>query len=294
MTAAEEGVLLLCCRLGNPDSRPLTMAQFRELGLRVRASCMDGDPLSELSLRDLTALGYDNSQAQRILSLLDRQALLRTYLSNGERRGIFPITRVSGAYPRRIAKQQKLSCPPVLFAMGDPTLLEQPSVAVVGSRQLLPENEAFAREAGRKAAAEGLVLTSGNACGADRTAQNACLAAGGSCTVFVPDRLMDVLPHPRILYISEDGYDLPFSAARALHRNGLIHMQGDRTLAAQCTYGKGGTWDGCLENLKHGWSPLFIFDDGSRGANALIERGATGIRHWGRIQDLASSQASFF
>ena len=294
MTAAEEGVLLLCCKLGDEQAKPLTMARFRDLGLRVRAAMGGSDPLSELTSSDLQQLGFSKSDSAQIVDLLNRQALLSQYLAAGERRSIVPITRVSPAYPLRVSRHRQLSSPPALFAMGDLSLLTLPSVAVIGSRRLLPENEVFARAAGQRAAEEEFVLVSGNAIGADQTAQNACLEAGGSCIVFVADRLMDQRPHDRILYISEDGYDLPFSPARALHRNALIHMQGDRAIAAQCTYGKGGTWEGCLDNLRHNWSPLFIFDDGTAGAKALMERGATGVTQLASIAELTPSQVSLF
>lgn len=294
MTAAEEGVLLLCCRLGEQEEKPLTMAQFRELGLRVRASEPNGNRLDELTQRDLLRLGYDPQQAERILRLLNRQSQLVSYLKQAERHGIVPVTRVSAAYPGRIRQKQQLSCPPVLFARGDLSLLSLPCVSVIGSRQLRPENQAFAKQAGRLAAAEQLVLVSGNAPGADQTAQQACLDAGGSCIVFVADCLLDHPAQEHILYISEDGYKLPFSPARALHRNRLIHTQGDRTIAVQCTYGKGGTWEGCLDNLRHRWSKLFVFDDGSAGCQALIERGATGITDFTTITGLQQAQISLF
>lgn len=294
MTAAEEGVLLLCCRLGDPACRPLTMAKFRELGLRIRASEPSGSRLSELSRRDLTRLGYDEDEADRIVALLDREERLSDYLCQAEALGIVPITRVSPAYPRRISGKQQLSSPPVLFARGELSLLDGPSVAVVGSRQLRPENECFAQTAGLLAAREGLTLVSGNAPGADQTAQNSCLDEGGQCVVFVADRLINHEADPRILYISEADISLPFSPARALHRNPLIHMQGDKTLAAQCTYGKGGTWEGSLDNLKHGWSPLFVFDDGSDGSRALLERGASPVTALTSIEALTPSQLSLF
>lgn len=294
MTAAEEGVLLLCCRLGDPDARPLTMAQFRELGLRVRACGQLEDPLAQLRQKDLTVLGYSAEQAQRIIHLLDREPLLRRYLAQAERLGIVPLTRLSPAYPRQVRLKKQLSCPPVLFARGDLSLLERPCVAAVGSRQLMPENEVFARCVGHAAAQEQLVLVSGNAMGADQTAQTACLNHGGSCIVFLADRLTDHPLYPGILYISEDGFDLPFSPARALHRNALIHMQPDKTIAIQCTYGKGGTWEGCLDNLRHNWSSLFVFEDGSQGCQALMERGAVGIRRLTSIQGLAPLQTSLF
>ena len=294
MTAAEEGVLLLCSRLGDPDSKPLTMPQFRELGLRVRSAGLDGDPLRQLQEGDLLRLGYEKTFTRHILQLLDRNAALTAYLRRGEQIGIHPLTRLSSAYPHRFRNKQGASCPPVLFYRGNTALLEQPSLALVGSRALQPENEAFARYAGRFAAMQNLVLVSGGAVGADLTAQNACLDAGGSCVIFLPDQLDRHPAHDRILYLCADGYDLPFSTPRALGRNALIHMQADRTIAAQCTYGSGGTWQGCLENLKHSWSDLFVFADGSDGANALVERGASPLPSEFSEEDLKKSQLSLF
>ncbi len=294
MTAAEEGVLLLCCQLGDPDSRPLTTAQFRELGRRVRTSSMDGDPLAELSAAALRQLGYDDDQAGRILGLLRRTSRLRDYVARGQAQEIQPLTRLSPAYPDRLRQMGQEASAPVLFYRGDVSLLRRPAVAVVGSRQLLPENEAFARQAGRLAAREGLVLVSGGAQGADLTAQNACLEHGGSCVIFVADLLTAHPPQANTLYLSEGGYDCPFSPARALHRNGLIHMLGEKTLAAQCTFGSGGTWQGCLENLRRRWSELYVFADGSPAMAALEERGAVPVHRLESLRALVSGQISLF
>ena len=293
MTAAEEGVLLLCSRLGD-SVRPLTTPRFRELGQRVRASAREGDFLREVNRQDLLRLGYDEEQAARIVGLLNRTEQLLSYLSHGEQQKVFPLTRVSADYPEKIRSRMGDSCPPVLFYRGDLSLLRQPSVAVVGSRKLKPENEIFAKTAGRMAAKEGLVLVSGGAAGADMAAQNACLEAGGSCIVFVADLLTRHEPHERVLYLSEDGYDLPFSAPRALSRNHLIHTQGDKVLAAQCTHGSGGTWQGCLDNLKHGWTDVFVFDDGSEGAESLLEQGASPVQILTTIKDLQKPQITLF
>lgn len=294
MTTAEEGVLLLCCSLGDFHCKPLTMAQFRQLGLRARAIGRSGDVMSDLSHKELLRLGYVPEEAQRILRLLDRQEQLETYMRRAEQLGIKAVTRVSVTYPVRISQHRKLSSPPTLFAMGDLALLERPAVAVVGSRSLRSENKTFAAQTGRIAAKEKLVLISGGAHGADVTAQNACLAAGGSCIVVLPDRLADRKPERNVLYLSADGYDLSFSAQRALYRNTLIHILGEKTLAAQCTYGSGGTWQGCTENLKHSWSELYMFDDGSQGSQAIIERGATPVAELHSIVNLNPAQTAFF
>ena len=95
MTAAEEGVLLLCCQLGDPGCKPLTMARFRELGLRVRASNMSESPFSELTEKFLCQLNYSSQDAAHIVSLLCREKQLHNYLSQAEKNDIHTITRIS-------------------------------------------------------------------------------------------------------------------------------------------------------------------------------------------------------
>ena len=155
MTAAEEGILMLCCRLGDPATKPLSIAQFRDLGEKVRMIAPTGDPMADLRPSDLTRLGIPELDAVQILDLLDRQPRLWGYLSRGQKLGIEPVTLRSPAYPRRIAARHGVNCPPVLFALGDLSLLEKPAIALVGSRDLRPENREFAREVGRQAALQG-------------------------------------------------------------------------------------------------------------------------------------------
>lgn len=133
----------------------------------------------------------------------------------------------------------------------------------------------FAAQAGRLAAKEGFTLCSGDAMGADRTAQEACLRGGGSVLIFPATELVYCPIRKNTLYVAEGGFELGFSAQRALGRNRFIHAMGEKTLVAQTSFGKGGTWNGSLDNLQHEYSPLFVFDDGSEGARALCARGAT-------------------
>ena len=57
MTAAERGLLLLCCPLGEADAQVLTMAQFRTLSVRAHAqTSRPADPLRELTARDVQAV----------------------------------------------------------------------------------------------------------------------------------------------------------------------------------------------------------------------------------------------
>lgn len=276
MNAREQGFLLLTSHLGDPERKVLTQAQLRSLFLRVQAADMPKQN-RELTCEDVMGLGYDREMAARILELLLQQEQLDWYLKQAAKAGCIPVSRISEQYPFILRKKLGVDCPGCLWMKGDPALLQKPAISLVGSRALRAENAAFAREVGRQAARQGYILVSGNAKGADQTAQNACLEAGGQVISIIADSLSDYTADDRILYISEDGFDLPFSGLRALSRNRLIHAMGQITLVAQCNFEKGGTWDGTKNNLKKGYSPVFCFRDGSRGMEVLIDRGATPV-----------------
>lgn len=295
MRPQEAGFLLLTSKLGNPDRRCLSTAQLRMLAQRMQAaerSKTDRD----LTFTDLMALGYGEEMARRIVALLEEEKLLKYYLHQGEKRGCVPLSRVSQRYPKDLRLRLGLDATGCLWAKGDVSILEMPKVALVGSRDLLPENRRFAEEVGRQAAYQGYALVSGNARGADRAAQEACLAAGGRVISVVADEL-DKQPHrERLLYLSEDGFAEEFSAARALSRNRVIHALGCKTFVAQCSYQKGGTWDGTVKNLRFGWSPVFCFRDGSAATELLAQMGAelVEIEDLSRLESLQKGEMSLF
>ena len=277
MTAAERGLLLFCAELGD-GLKPLTPAQFRTLKRRVLAEPQaPGDPDRPLAERDLLALGLEPDFARQVWALSRREGALEAYLSAGAALGIRPLTRLSPDYPARLRRLGE-QAPAVLFYRGDAALLNRPAVALVGSRDLEPAGAAFARRVGELAAKEGLVLVSGNARGADQTAQEACLAAGGAVAAVLPESLADHDPKvARITYLCLWGWHLPMTPYRALERNRIIHCLGEKTLVAQSRV-TGGTWEGSRENLRRGWSPLFVHADGGPGCAALRDLGAVPVR----------------
>lgn len=286
MNPRQKGFLLLTSQLGDPNRHPLTTAQVRTLAQRVSAAPRIPEDRN-LESRDLTAMGYSLEMAERIVGLLDDMVLLEHYLKRGARQDCRVLSRVSEEYPQTIHNRLGLDAPGCLWIRGDEQLLQRPAVSLVGSRDLKPENMEFAREVGRQAALQGYVLVSGNARGADRTAQESCLAAGGDVIAVVADELDRYAPKAHMLYVSEDGFDLPFSSQRALSRNRLIHCMGIRTFVAQSGYQRGGTWDGTVKNLRFGWSQVFCFEDGSAAAGLLRDMGAEGVN----LEDLHNFNA---
>lgn len=288
MRPAEQGFLLLSSHLGDPQRKVLTTTQLRTLSNRAQLISRED---RDMTIQDLIAVGYDHAMAQRILQLLSSTAQLQWYLSQGKRKDCVPLPRIGAAYPAAVRNRMGLDAPGCLWAKGDLDLLTRPAVALVGSRNLHPENAAFAMEAGRQAALQGYVLVSGNAKGADRLAQQACLDAGGSVISVVADELSTKPLNEHLLWLAEDGFDLPFSAQRALSRNRVIHALGAVTLVAQCSYETGGTWDGTAKNLRKGYSPVCCFCDGSAAMQALSCMGAAQIQIE-QLQDLFSLEQS--
>lgn len=293
MRPSEEGLLLLCCKLGQPV-RPLSPSEYKQLEAYVRAMNLtrSKDDFQEVTPKYLASLGYSEEMSQRIHSLLDRPEVLKSYLA--AQPDISIITRISDRFPHRLRRLGS-DCPPALFCKGDTALLDSRCISLVGSRMLFPRGSAFARRIGTMAANEGFTLVSGGASGADSAAQEACLAAGGDVICFVPDRLESYSSRPHVLYCCAEGYDLPFSNTRALRRNFFIHAMGEKTFVAQCPRTAGGTWQGSRENLKHGWSELYVLNDGSEGADALARLGASFVEDdLPPLADLLSYQLSIF
>ena len=268
MRQTERGLLLLCCPLGDAMAGALSLAQARELSRRARAAGIgEEDPLRDVTVKDVRRLGYSEYEAGHIVLLLGRERQLDGYLLAAEKAGVTVITRLDTRFPRRLRDQLGARCPAALFCRGD--------------------------LAGRLAAREGFTLCSGDAMGADRTAQEACLSNGGSVLIFPATELVYCPIRKNTLYAAEGGFELGFSAQRALGRNRFIHAMGEKTLVAQTGFGKGGTWSGSLDNLQHEYSPLFVFDDGSEGARALCARGATPVQALTSLQALTPAQLSF-
>ena len=156
MTAAERCMLLLCSTLGDESARPLSVARFRDLGRMARAFGSGGaDPLRELGEQDLVRLGCRGEEASRVLALLSRERQLDAFLLRAERAGVHPLTRLDPAYPVRLRGVLGEACPPILFWKGNPALLQQTCISVVGSRELRPDNRTFAETAGRLIAESG-------------------------------------------------------------------------------------------------------------------------------------------
>jgi predicted Rossmann fold nucleotide-binding protein DprA/Smf involved in DNA uptake len=101
----------------------------------------------------------------------------------------------------------------------------------------------------------------------------------------VADSLFRQPAKERVLYISEDSFDAPFTSLRAHSRNRVIHALGLAVFVAQSSEEKGGTWHGTMYNLRNCISPVAVFCDGSEVADRLIRHGAIPVS-LGQLEDI--------
>ena len=75
MNGRERGFLLLTSHLGNPNRKPLSAPQLRNLADRMSQFSVSLED-RDLSSRDLVKLGYGWDMAERIVALLEEEDLL--------------------------------------------------------------------------------------------------------------------------------------------------------------------------------------------------------------------------
>src|SRR5690606_35308463 len=109
-----------------------------------------------------------------------------------ERPGRHLLTWGDPGYPQQL--QDIPAAPPLLFALGDPALLQRPQLAIVGSRNPTAGGVQIAEQFAEHLAAAGLAITSGLAEGIDAAAHRGALAGGGATIAATATGLDRVYP----------------------------------------------------------------------------------------------------
>ncbi len=194
------------------------------------------------------------------------------------------LTRADPAYPKQLTE---IADPPILmFVQGDPEVLSDPQVAIVGSRSPTPEGLEITAILARELARSGLTITSGLALGVDGAAHEGALEAGRTVAVLGtgPDRIYparhQVLAH-RIADIGALVTEYPPGTdPRPGHfprRNRLISGLSLGTLVTEAAQQSGSliTARLALEQGREVFAvPGSIRNPRARGCHALIRQGA--------------------
>ncbi len=186
--------------------------------------------------------------------------------------------------------------PPVLFALGNRTLLSRPAAAVVGSRDHSGYGASVCRQVAGEAARTGVVIVSGMARGLDAVAHAAALDAGGTTIGVLGNGHGVIYPAAnRKLYerVSAEGLLLSeFAPGERPHagsfprRNRLISGLSRVTVVIEAAVGSGAliTAGTALDQGREVMAvPGNITSPVSEGTNRLIRDGATPLLEAGDL-----------
>ena len=280
-------IALLTQPLGRAGVKPMTPKGYAQLA----KSLLLNTELSPGQLRDrpgaIRSL-LPKASGEMALRLLADEDALDACLAQWAEQGIWLMTRACPDYPRRAlgARPQPAPPPPVLYGKGERGRLKDGGLAIVGSRDLGPDAQEVAREAGRAAAVAGVPVVSGGARGADRIGVGAALRRGGTATVVLWGRLAlepsgDLhdkgLSEGRVTLVSPQPPEAGWSISAAFGRNHQIYGLADVALVVNALDGSGGSWAGAKAQIENGRTPVYVRSHGREraGADALARMGAS-------------------
>lgn len=204
-----------------------------------------------------------------------------------EENGIRTITIVDDRYPATWRKRLGLKGPPVVFAIGDPQVIREPAVAILGSRDAPEAALAFAHSCARLASRSGWAVVSGGARGVDLAAIHGTCQSGGDAIVVAADSLQNSFRKllksdcdpDRFVVLTVNHPDSGFSVGQAMGRNKLVYGLSSVALIAASEEGIGGTWAGAVEALKSNQIPVCVWTGpgATEGNIALQQQGAWGV-----------------
>ena len=200
--------------------------------------------------------GIDN---QRLEMLLDRGTELALAVEEWQRSGIWIISRSDDDYPKRYKEHLKDEAPPLLFGVGNRSLLSGGGLSIIGSRDIDQVGGNFTRQVAKLCADIGMPVVSRGDRGVGKISMDTALEAGGVTIGVLADNLLkksvernyrQAIADERLLLISPYHPNVSFDVGNAMGRNKLIYAMSDYSLIVSADYKKGGTWAGAEQELK--------------------------------------------
>jgi len=226
------------------------------------------------------------NEAADLLSAPANQPAIDIALAWAAEDGNHILTLADAAYPRALLD---ITDPPsLLYAKGNPDLLDRPALAIVGARSATPQGEENAHAFARHLCSAGLTIVSGLALGIDAAAHRGALADEAAATIAVigtgADRIYPARNASLAREIAARGVilsEFPLGSAAQRHhfprRNRLIAGLSLGVLVVEAAIGSGSlitarlATEGGLEVFA---IPGSIHSPLSRGCHRLIREGA--------------------
>lgn len=212
---------------------------------------------------------------------------------------VLPITHSD--YPKILKNNLKFGAPTVIYTKGNKSLLQEPSIAIVGSRSADAKSLTFTDNIAKKAAAENKAVVSGFAKGVDRKALDSAVDANGKSIIVLPQGIMTFgsgfkqyfkhIAQGRVLVMSIFAPRAPWSVEFAMARNPIIYGMASEIYVAQSD-DKGGTWSGVIDGLRK-QRPIYVRYPEKNENNAnlfLIQKGASAVDILGNVLTLSSEE----
>ncbi len=283
--------LLLCSDLGLTQAmkkryKPYTTPQWNKIMDAVIHSSIEKPSGLLVANKDILGqeLKLGDEEIRRLSFLLKRGGNLAIEIEALESKGVHVITRSEEKYPQKLKIKLKKYAPPVIYYCGNLDLVNETSVAIVGSRDVDDKGILFTEKLASECAINNLTVVSGGARGVDSIAEKTALAEDGYVLSVVPDSLIrrikgkevrSEILQDKLLLISSVNPAARFSVYSAMERNKYIYAFSDYAVVVTSKANSGGTWAGAQENLKKNLAPLFVRtgDKMPAGNKKLIEQG---------------------
>jgi predicted Rossmann fold nucleotide-binding protein DprA/Smf involved in DNA uptake len=293
LTDDTKAIILLCGVFGKGHSaKTLTQTEYNKLARWLVREKMRPEDLLKHENVDSAAMGSGIAQ-ERLKALLGREVQLGFAVEQWQQNGIWIISRSDKNYLVRYKKHLKDKAPPLIFGVGDRSLLRGGGVAIVGSRNVDADGEAFTRQTAELCAYNRMPVVSGGARGVDQIAMASALDADGIVIGILAENLLkkslernarDAISAGRLLLISPYHPNARFAVGTAMGRNKLIYAMADYGLVVSAEHGKGGTWAGTTEELKRDNSLAIFVRSSTNAPTGNKELLDLGVLEWSEVK----------
>lgn len=246
-----------------------------------------------VGMNDIEKTQFEEAKVQ----LANNSFLIEELIAQGY--DILPITHED--YPRLLKDNLKFNAPTVIYTKGNKSLLQAPSIAIVGSRNADAKSLSFTDNIAKKATNENKVVVSGFAKGVDRQALDSAVGINGKSIIVLPQGIMTFgsgfkqyfkhIAQGRVLVMSTFAPKAPWSVEFAMARNPIIYGMASEIFVAQSD-DKGGTWSGVIDGLRKK-RPIYVRYPEKKEKNAnllLIQKGASAVDFYGNSLTLSPEE----
>ena len=197
---------------------------------------------------------------------------------------IIPIT--SPEYSKTLKTNLKATySPPVLYIKGNKKIMQEQSIAIVGSRAASEIALNFTDNIAKNASKDYKVVVSGFAKGVDKQALDSAIKYKGQSIIVLPQGIMTFTSGFKnyykqiidgdVLVLSTFHPKAGWSTGLAMARNPIIYGLANEIYVAESSE-KGGTWSGVIDGLRKG-RKIYVRQPENNEKNAnniLIQKGA--------------------